>query len=95
MTYHGQQLTNEMNDCKGVLEVLRQDLAGTSIQQPGSYRLLKAKMSYLIKNLETPAAIKPLAIFHLGWETQLSDLAIVFSYLIVLVNFKLLASNVT
>ena len=87
MSYHGQQLTNELNDCKNELALLRLEL----IQVKRSSELLKAKISYLIGKLDTSSAINPLSIFSLTWETQVSALATVFSYLIVLVNFKLIS----
>ena len=71
MTYHGQQLTNEMNDCKSELELLRLELPKISIQ-PKSCQLLEAKISYLISRMETTSAINPLSIFPLTWETQVS-----------------------
>ena len=82
-------MTNEMNDCKNELALLRLELA--QVNSTRSSQLVDAKISYLISKLETGSAINPLSIFALTWETQVSALATVFSYLIVLVNFKLIS----
>ena len=88
MSYVGQSLTNEMNDCKNELELLKLGLIKENVK---SSDLLEAKMTYLVNKLDTKSAINPLSIFHLTWETQVSAMATVFSYLIVLINFKLMS----
>ena len=88
MSYVGQSLTNEMNDCKNELELLKLGLIKENVK---SSDLLEAKMTYLVNKLDTKSAINPLSIFQLTWETQVSAMATVFSYLIVLINFKLMS----
>ena len=80
--FHGQKIVNKFQMMKTALEDFHMKFNEELSED------LKLKLTILIERCNNQATIKPLNSFDLNLHSAISTLGIVFTYLVILIQFK-------